>query len=297
MKVCLYYFTGTGNTERVALSLKERFGQDCDLYRLRWPFANYPNPNDYDLIGIGYPIHAFNTPKVVLDFFKSFPKAQKTKKYFIFKNSGEPLHFNDSSSRKLIHGLKRKGYSCIQEFHYIMPYNMVFRHSDGMAKKMWIYAQKMAQYNADKILSGIEEPPHFRPLQGWYIVPFRIEWPFTKTNGRFFKVDYGKCVHCGRCAFACPLKNITITNGKIKFGNRCALCMDCSFGCPTKAIKAGMFRYKWLINGSYNVERLALNPNVQVPDKSREKHFNKSYDEYFSMCDSLLSHERAGNEK
>jgi ferredoxin/flavodoxin len=302
MKICLYYFTGTGNTEKVAFCLQKQFGADCSLYKIEWPFAGIPDPNGFDMIGIGYPIHAFNTPKVVLDFFKKFPQATQKTPYFIFKNSGEPLHLNDSSSRKLIHRLKHKGYECVQEFHYIMPYNMVFRHSDPMAKKMWVYAQKMAEYNAKKILDGVVEKPHFRPLQGWYIIPFRIEWPFTHTNGRHFKVDYSKCIHCGRCERSCPMKNVTIVDNKIKFGNRCVLCMNCSFSCPKKAITPGMFKHGWVINGSYNLEKLEKDDSIVVPVKASEPHFNKSYDQYFAECDHLLgltsnTHERAGNEK
>jgi ferredoxin len=262
-------------------------GMDVEVYRLHWPFKSYPDPREYDLIGIGYPIHAFNTPKVVLDFFKKFPEENR-KRFFIFKTSGEPLSMNDSSSRKLIHLLKRKGYECIHEFHYIMPYNMVFRHSDGMAKKMWFYAQKMADLNCYKIRHNLTKSPQFRPLQGWYIVPFRIEWPFTKTNGRHFKVNYDLCVHCHKCMNVCPMDNITEEGKKLVFGNRCVLCMACSFHCPKRAITPGMFRHKWLINGSYHLEALEKDEKVVMPKKSHEKKFNRSYDQYFAMCDRLL---------
>jgi ferredoxin/flavodoxin len=289
MKLCLYYFSGTLNTEHVAKALQKEWGEEATLFRIGWPFAGIPDPNDYDLIGIGYPIHAFNTPKIVLDFFRQFPKARTPKNYFIFKTSGEPLHFNDSSSRKLIHRLKKKGYTCIQEFHYIMPYNMVFRHSDGMAKKMWVYAEKMSAYNLAKVKQGIVETPHFRPLQGWYIVPFRIEWPFTKTNGRHFHVDYAKCIHCGTCVRACPMANVTMEGDKIHFAGRCTLCMACSFSCPKNAIKPGMFHGAWIINGSYHLEQLEKDPKVLMPTSSHEPHFNKAYDRYFAECDALLA--------
>ncbi|MCI1245086.1 MAG: EFR1 family ferrodoxin [Bacilli bacterium] len=288
MKVCLYFFSGTGNTEKIALCLKRAFGEDTVVYKMVYPFAAYPNPNDFDLIGVGYPIHAFNAPKVVNDFYKRFPKADKPKEYFIFKTSGEPLRFNDFSSRELIRSLKKKGYACIQEFHYIMPYNMVFRHSDSMAKKMWIYAQKMVDLNVRKILSGKVRTLRFRPFQGWYTVPFRVEWPFASANGRFFKVEEGKCVHCLRCVRSCPLKNIELKDGKITFGNRCALCMDCSFSCPQKAIVPGVFAGKWLINGQYRLEQLEKDGAIPIPSKSHEAHFNKAYDRYFAECDEAL---------
>ena len=285
MKVCLYYFTGTGNTGLVASCLQKEFGDGCEIYQIRYPFQSFPDPNDFDLIGIGYPIHAFNAPEVVNQFFRGFPAAKKPLSYFIFKTSGEPLRFNASSSRLLISRLRKKGYRCVQEFHYVMPYNIMFRHSDPMAKKMWVYAQRMVKHNVKKILSGIVEPPHFRPLQGWYGVLFRIEWPFAKTNGRFFRVDYAKCIHCGKCVSSCSLNNVAMKDGKILFGSNCALCMNCSFYCPRKAITPGLFRHRWLLNGSYHLPQLERDETIVTPSLSHEKHFNKAYDKYFASID------------
>jgi MinD superfamily P-loop ATPase containing an inserted ferredoxin domain len=166
-----------------------------------------------------------------------------------------------------------------------MPYNIMFRHSDPMAKKMWVYAEKMVKHNVKKILSGIEEPPHFGLFQGWYAVPLRIEWSFAITNGRYFRVDYAKCVHCGKCVSSCPLSNVEIKEGKILFGSRCALCMNCSFSCPRKAIIPGLFRHQWLLNGSYNLSQLEKDETIVLPVSSHEKHFNKAYDKYFALID------------
>jgi len=289
MKLGLYYFSGTLNTERVALALAKNWGGTCALYRLQFPWEKVPDPKAFDVLGIGYPIHAFNTPKVVLDFFADFPPAESPKKYFLFKVSGEPLHFNDYSSKALIRLLEKKGYFCIQEFHYLMPYNILFRHSDNMATKMWSYAQRMAQYNLRKIGLGIEEPPHFRFGQGWYIIPFRIEWPFAKTNGRHFRVDPAKCIQCGLCVKVCPMSNVSLSGKQIHFGGRCSLCMACSFLCPTEAIRPGIFHRSWLVNGSYPLERMEQDPGIPSWNESHEKHFNRAYDLYFKKCDRLLA--------
>jgi flavodoxin len=152
MKVCLYYFSGTLNTEHVAKALQKEWGEEATLFRIGWPFAGIPDPNDYDLIGIGYPIHAFNTPKVVLDFFPAIPQGEDHRRTISFSRPrASRSTINDSSSRKLIH-LPQEKRVClhVQEFHYIMPYNIVFRHSDGMAKKMWVYAQKMSPLQSRK---------------------------------------------------------------------------------------------------------------------------------------------------
>jgi ferredoxin len=291
MRACLYYFSGTGNTEKIAKLYAASLGMPCDLYRIRYPFDQVPDPRAYDLLGFGYPIHAFNTPRVAYRFIHDLP-IQPGQRYFLFKTSGEPLHPNACSSKRLIHALRKKGAVCLQEFHYIMPYNTVFRHSDGMAKKMWVYAQKMVVYNCRLLNSGASLAPSFHALDGWYTVPFRIEHPFAPVNGHHFKVDEKKCIHCGHCISNCPLGNISEVNGRIVFGKRCAFCLGCSFYCPTKAIQPGIFHHGWWLNGDYHLEDLEKDPQVVMPKKSHEKKFNKSYDQYFARCDRLLGDEK-----
>jgi ferredoxin len=292
MRYCLYYFSGTLNTERIANLFKKELGGEGEAYRLFYPFSSYPNPREYDLLGFGYPIHAFNTPKVVLDFVRRLPKGHH-QPFFIFKDSGEPIAMNDASSMTLIHLLKKKGYYCIQEFHYLMPYNIVFRHSDLMTKKMWIYAQKMVAFNAKKLADGIQEKPKAHPFVFALSLPFRIEWPFAKTNGRHFKVDEAKCIHCFRCVQSCPEQNITYENRKFHFGNRCALCLNCSFLCPEKAITPGLFRHHWFLNGAYPFETLEKDPNIIVSEKNHEKLYNRAYHHYFAKCDELIKTSQA----
>jgi flavodoxin len=112
-KALLFYFSGTGNTALCAKFLAQHFveeGWSCDLYEMSIPLKPIPPIEDYDLLGFGYPIHAFNTPLTFLRFVKANIK-KACKPYFFFKVSGEPFHFNDSSSHKLYRLLKKKGYS------------------------------------------------------------------------------------------------------------------------------------------------------------------------------------------
>jgi ferredoxin/flavodoxin len=287
MNYCLYYFSGTLNTERVAQSFMKELGKDGVSYRCQYPFKDFPDPRNFDLIGIGYPIHAFNTPKAFLDFLKQFPSGEN-KRYFIFKVSGEPIHMNDASSVSIRHILGKKGYHCIQEFHYLMPYNIVFRHSKEMAKKMWVYSQAMVAYNANKLANGIEEKQKHHPFIYALSLPYRIEWPFAKTNGRHFKVDYGKCSKCLRCVRSCPMQNISYENGKFHFANRCTLCLNCSFYCPRGAITPGMFRHGWKLNGSYHLDVLEKDPSIVVSKENHERLYNRAYTKYFAKCDALL---------
>lgn len=71
MKVILYVFSGTGNTLAVANLYKRFLEQNnnmiyetdksvsVDVYRISAKSGRVPSPENYDLVGIGYPIHAF----------------------------------------------------------------------------------------------------------------------------------------------------------------------------------------------------------------------------------------------
>ena len=48
-----------------------------------------------------------------------------------------------------------------------------------------------------------------------------------------------KCISCGKCVEACPLKNITLDDGHPKWHGHCTMCMGCYHHCPVNAIHYG----------------------------------------------------------
>ena len=133
----IYVFSGTFNTLKAARMISDALGKNninARVCEVRRPFNDIPSPEGYDLVGFGYPVHAFNVPQVFLKFVKQL--APGTQRAFIFKTSGEPFHFNDASSRLLCRQLKRKGYDVMFETHMLMPYNIMFRYSDSLVKQM-----------------------------------------------------------------------------------------------------------------------------------------------------------------
>ena len=103
MKILICYFSGTGNTKKVvdcfAETFKTEYNEDVTVARMEDSFTQ--DINDYDLIGIGYPVHAFNAPSIVLDFCKNLPVAKKEIRAFIVNTSGEPLKLNNISSLQI----------------------------------------------------------------------------------------------------------------------------------------------------------------------------------------------------
>lgn len=283
MKILICYFSGTGNTKRVVDKYVEAFknkGCEVDTFRVENQNFEY-NIEDYDKIGLAYPIHAFNAPSIIFDFIKKLPKLKEEKPLFIIKTSGEPLRLNNISSIKPMSILKKKNFKLTNEYHYCMPYNIIFRHTDSMAYKMWETAKKLIPIDVQEILDGKEVKLKKFPLGRPLAFVFRIEHWGGRFNGKRYKVK-DSCVHCNACVNICPTHNITVENGEFHFGKKCIMCMRCAFLCQKNAIKIGLFE-KWKVNGPYT---------FQKPDKEEEnkhkKYCKKSYQKYFKRAEEKI---------
>lgn len=284
MKVLICYFSGTGNTRMIVEKYAEEFhknGNTVDIYKIEDGNFDY-DLSQYDMLGISYPVHAFNAPSIVVEFVKSLPKSLTVKKLFIAKSSGEPLSINNISSYKIVSVLKRKNYILNNEYHYVMPYNMIFRHSDAMAFKMWDTAQRLIPIDCEEILSG-KTVKLKRIFMGRFLAwLFRIEHWGGRFNGKKYKVK-DNCINCQKCVKNCPTHNITVKDGKFVFGKKCLMCTRCSFQCPANAIKIGWFE-KWKVNGAYNFN----NPDGTY-QKSHKNYCKRSYAKYFARSEHKIN--------
>lgn len=288
----IYVFSGTGNTQKACDIYKcefEKYGIETTLYNVRKGFENLPNPNDFDLVGFAYPIHGFNAPYVMLDLAKALPRANGKKQYFVVKTSGEPLKINNASSIKFNDIMKKKGYVAGSEYHYVMPYNMIFRHTDDMAAKMKDTLDKLAPIEAREVVCGVEHKLAKVPFCRFVAWVVRIEQPAMKVNGRFFKVNSDKCINCGACAKNCPVGNIKIDeNGKFSFGNDCIMCTRCSFNCPRDAFDIGILN-GWRVNGKYSFKA------PEKPQKDKHSWYcKKAYARYFADASKKIAANKYG---
>ncbi len=291
MKAILYVFSGTGHTliatKQVAAGLIAR-GFEVDVYRIRRENSDVPNPNDYDIVGIGYPIHAFNAPQIVCRFVKKLPKVEK-KNLFFYKTSGEPFALNSSSSVYCWRRLKRKGYKLVMDVHMLMPYNIMFRYKDELAKQMYLYTCAMSEMIAEKISKQDYDKVKYK--FGYTIVTslLRLQWFGAWVNGPLIFAKKKICNKCGLCVKQCPAGNITMTEKGVKFHGKCTMCMCCAFHCPKDAIRPG-FLNPWRVNGAYPFEKLVNNKEI-ASDYVRDdtKGYFKLFRKYFHKVDDQLA--------
>ena len=279
MRAIFYYFSGTGNTERAAKALAQEWvalGHEAELHSVR-KGETVPLPNGYDRIVVGYPVHAFNAPAPLLRFLKKLPKAgknEKTPPVFLLRTSGEPLKLNDAAGITPRRILKRKGYAVCGEFHYVMPYNIIFRHSDGMAARMDLGVRLRIAADAHALEAGEGERFRVNALRRATAFVLRVEHSAMPVIGKTFRIKKQKCVGCGVCAKACPQGNIRMKNGKPKFGGSCAGCMGCAFRCPADAVRTSVLN-GWRVNGAYSFE------GAPATDDEVCNYCHKSYLRYF----------------
>jgi len=288
MKVLLLIFSGTNNTYEIARLLASDFSKRGHVSEIIRIDADTPviDLADYDLIGFGYPIYAFNEPRFFLRYFRQL-KLPADKKYFVFKTSGETLKLNNASSRRILRRLRHHGCRVLGDYHFVMPYNIHFRFEDAFVKEILTYDRKLSRVAVYDILS---ERPRFLKTNLFYDAlawMIGIQRPGATINSFLYRVDEDKCSRCGKCVRECPTHNIVLKDGKIIFGHRCEMCMRCSFFCPRDGIRIG-FLNRWKVNGPYDFERIADDESLATPyitEKARG--FYRCFIAYFRDVDAM----------
>lgn len=296
MKTAVYYFSGTGNTERVVnawMAALAAEGVEGEAFRiesfLQQGAADAPKTeaekeaaerqmSGYDRIGIAYPIHAFNAPEIVLDFAEALPVFPEKKEFYLIMVGGEPLRLNDSSDQKLRKILKKKNARVESRWHYIMPYNMIFRHTEAKAFQMNRAMEELVPLDVRGYFREGKKN-RLRPIPGTSLLTaaFRIEQVFSHINGKHFRIT-SRCVQCMQCVQNCPTQNIEYAKGTFRFHDRCILCTRCSFSCPVDAIRIGLLN-NWRVNGPYRFlppEQEEADPHAGFCRKSYARYFRNA---------------------
>ena len=293
MKAVIYCFSGTGNTRIVSDMVARELGKkniETDVFSFDYKsYSNteYPSPSDYDIVGIAYPIYGFNAPYLVNRFVKKLCASKTGQRAFVIKTSGEPFKMNNPSSSYIKRTLYKKGYNVTYEKHFLMPYNIMFRYPDALAKQMYCYADSYSTISAAKIAEGEKQLYKVGPFSAFASFICKLVWIGGPIIGLTYKAKKSKCTKCGLCARKCPMGNISMTkkDGRPKFHGHCMICMRCVMKCPFDAINAGILN-PWKVNGSYKFDEILSNESITSNFvNSNTKGYFKNFNVYFDSMD------------
>ena len=250
-KVGILYYSGAGNTEYLAHIFRDVFLKrlDCEVVFFERIKRNIdiPSLEEFDILGIGFPIYFRRTPSIVFDVIDQI--EGKGKKIFTFCTKGM---YSGNVSREVLLRCAASRLSPAGHFEAFMPGTdalLLFARKGSISEKI---IRKMRSRHltwkvsrfAQTVLQtqGIPIP---RPK--WYtLFDTKVIKPLERLITRDYQALRGgyriledRCTACMICVNDCPEGNIEFRDGVVVFDNRCDLCLRCIHHCPTEAIQIG----------------------------------------------------------
>jgi len=250
-KVRIAYFSGTGNTARVANTLeKELTGRGLSVIKTEIRKGNFSSDNKVDLLILLFAVHAFNAPGIVYEWIDSLPenKNSPVPAAVISVSGGGEITPNIACRVSSIRKLEKKNCTVVYEKMVVMPSNWVIKTNDELAFRLLEILPSKVEHIADDLLAGMVRRTRPKFIDLIISRVGEMEKKGTKFFGQKIKVNEN-CSGCGWCAQKCPADNINMSNNKPVFGRDCCLCLKCISGCPNKSLMAGIFKFIILKDG------------------------------------------------
>lgn len=225
----IYYFTGTGNSEWAAKALAEKTNDTVQ-------FINQDTePTKDDIIGIVFPIYAWGVPGPVEDFLRRISIKKETYVYAV-ATCGSNCGRVDDQIEKLIKRPLNAILSLSLPNNYIQGGDC---DTEPTIKKKFGKAiprlDNFAELVNNREYGAIVDRGPLPTVMTKVIHPAFLKFA---TSDKKFSVN-DSCGGCGACVNNCPLKNITLKDGKPTWNGNCAQCTSCINRCPNKAIQYG----------------------------------------------------------
>jgi len=239
MKTTIYFFTGTGNSLRVAKLLAERLG-DCELVAIAKVWKMERVESKSESVGFVFPLYYFGLPKIVYDFLQNLI-IDKSSYFFSVITSAEDIidfPFQQINNILKMKGKKLNAGSVINmPNNYIMGYDVtpeVRRRKlfDIMFNKIRLISE-IIKSKGENITEEILEKESERQQR----INNEFREGVNEMDESFYATD--SCNSCGICVKVCPVNNIKLINGIPEWQHKCQLCLACLHFCPEIAIQFG----------------------------------------------------------
>ena len=234
----IIYFSGTGNSRYCAQMLADKLEDE-----LLDSFNFIKDGNPAELVSskpwvFVSPTYCWQLAHIFADFIRRSHFEGCKEAYFVM-TCGSDIGNAGEKIEKLCKdvGLEFQGVLPV-----MMPENYIvmFEVPTSEIAKRIVLVAKRALLKAVRL---IQKREHF-PKQKVHLADKFKSGPvntlfykiFVKAKA-FYATD--QCIGCGKCANTCVMNNISIEDGKPKWGNACTHCMACICSCPTEAIEYG----------------------------------------------------------
>lgn len=253
MKTTIYYFSGTGNSLKVAKDVKAEL-KYTELVRISKGNMGSKGAAS-DKVGIVFPVYFSGMPILVKKFIG---KIQIPKNAYVFTI----ITFGGSAGaaiNQLEKVLAEKGVQLSAAFKMKMPGNnqvMYPPFSEETQRKCFkSEEEKIAEIvkavDNNKIVKSSGAAESIMTAVGNML--YKSFKPYEKDKN--FWADE-KCNGCGTCSRVCPVSNIKMNNGKPVWQHKCEQCVACLQWCPQKSIQ---YKKNTIKRGRYHHPEIKVN--------------------------------------
>jgi ferredoxin len=255
METTIYFFTGTGNSLKIAKVLNEKL-KDSELIPIAkiWEMEKLESLSEK--VGFIFPLYLSGLPKIILDFINKINLSKTNYLFTVITSAGD---INEQPLQQLEKILKTKEKTLNAGFFITMPTNYIIGDVIPSEQRQKEYFEKAFKYvdHISEIVKNKENNLTKDVFEKDVSRSEGINRSFLEEVYESDKSFYAdeNCNSCGICEKVCPVNNIVLLEGHPEWQHKCQQCLACINFCPEEAIQ---FEAKTLKPGRYHHPEITL---------------------------------------
>jgi ferredoxin/flavodoxin len=239
----IFYFTGTGNSLKIAKDIIDKTGMpDWNNVSIAKSISDVQSYSPKGIVGFVFPVYYCGIPQIVCDFIKKIDLSN-TLYTFVVATYGA-TGGNGGCLHQAKNIFLQKNIRLNAGFYIKTVDNFILWTWDVPSKAKQQKVHKLTDIKVQKITKCItKKDEYFDESFTEYIGPkifgYKNFISNVNVSDKLFFIG-SECNSCGICAKVCPTYNIKLSNDKPEWKSEyCQRCLACLHLCPQKTINYG----------------------------------------------------------